>query len=381
MPQVVKGGSLPVLASATVVPVYFSGDALQPAIDANLKAWPTSRSFQALAEYGITSATIGTSIIVSETPAATLTQSDIQAWIEGKLDGSHPEFGLVDSATLASKVFVFFYPATSNVSWLTISECQSSYNAGVTLASGAVANYAVVAECGTPSPGLSETDALTGSALGAVASQMASPESKVKAYPTNWEFFDTAHAQDALVSLASVQVLGGCALAEWSPVPSGGPMVAGGVVLDSGVPQDALLYGFAWSNKAAAAYHDPCVPNVGGSYFVSVPAAHDEVQVTLQPLAGPMVVTATGVLVPVGSTKTVDVELLSDGPTSGPWTVSTQLLFGTGFTFSFDRTTGQNGDVLHLSITAPSKPQQGTVALYSTLEGRRTFYVFPVQSM
>ena len=158
-------------------------------------------------------------------------------------------------------------------------------------------------------------------------------------------------------------------------------MVAGGVVLDSGVPQDALLYGFAWSNKAAAAYHDPCVPNVGGSYFVSVPAAHDEVQVTLQPLAGPMVVTATGVLVPVGSTKTVDVELLSDGPTSGPWTVSTQLLFGTGFTFSFDRTTGQNGDVLRLSITAPSTPQQGTVALYSTLEGRRTFYVFPVQSM
>jgi hypothetical protein len=149
--------------------------------------------------------------------------------------------------------------------------------------------------------------------------------------------------------------------------------------LDSGVPQDALL-GIVWSNKAAAAYHDPCIPNVGGPYFVSVPVARDPVQVTLQPLAGSMVVTSTGVLVPVGSTKTVDVQLLSDGPTTAPWTVSTQLLGGSGFTFSFDRSTGQNGDVLHLSITAPSTAQQGTVALYSTLEGRRTFYVFPVQS-
>jgi hypothetical protein len=182
------------------------------------------------------------------------------------------------------------------------------------------------------------------------------------------------------VAVAAVQVAGGCALARWTPAGAG--LLAPAVPLDASLPPNAgpPLGWAVWSNKAAAAYHDPCIPDPVGPYFVSVPVTSDQVQVTLRPYAGKMDVTSKGVLVPVGTKKTVDVQLLSDGPTSGPWTVSTQLIDQADFKFSFDRTTGQNGDVLHLTITAPSTQEQGTVALYSTLEGRRTFYVFPVQS-
>jgi hypothetical protein len=376
MPQTVKGGSLPVIASSTVVPVYFSGDPLQAALDAKLRAWPSSAVFQALGEYGITSASIGSSIVVSETPAAMLTAQEVQTWVEGKLDGTHPEFGPVDATTLASKVFVIYYPAATTISY-GASLCQGEVNAGLTLSSGAVANWVAVAECGTPPPGLSESDSIAGSAEFGVACQIVSPDPQLQVYPSNWQSFDTAHAASGLLLTFAPQVVAGCILARATPAGTGFNAVP--VSLDAGVPRDAERFA-VWSNKAAAAYHDPCLPNVGGPYFVSVPVARDPVQVTLQMFATPMVVTSTGVLVPVGSTKTVDMQLLSDGPTSGPWTVSADVLDGSGFTFAFDRTTGQNGDVLHLSITAPSTAQQGTAVVYSTLDGRRTFSMFLVQS-
>jgi hypothetical protein len=378
MPQIVKGGSLPVISSPMIVPVYFSGDSLQSALDTELGRWPASPAFQALSEYGIHSASIGTSIVLSETPATTLTAQQVQTWIEGKLDGTHPEFGAVDATTLASEVFVVYYPPATNVTWYSVPVCQNDFNAGVTLSSGAVANYVVVAECGTPPSGASETDTLAGNAIFGVVSQIASPDPKLQPYPSNWEFFDTGHAANATVAVASVQLAGACFLSRFTPVGTG--LNATSLWLDAGIPQDAWM-GAVWSNQAAAAYHDPCRPDLPGAYFVSVPVAQDQVQVKLQPYLSPMVVNGTGVLVPVGTTKTVDVDLLSDGPTSGPWTVSTQILQGAGFTFAFDRTTGQNGDVLHLAITAQSTAQQATVALYSTLGDRRTFYVFPVQSM
>jgi hypothetical protein len=69
--------------------------------------------------------------------------------------------------------------------------------------------------------------------------------------------------------------------------------------------------------------------------------------------------------IPVGSSKTVDVDLYSDAPTPGPWTVSAQDLTSTladagpALSFSFDKTQGQNGDKIHLTINALSASPLG----------------------
>jgi hypothetical protein len=38
--------------------------------------------------------------MLTETAAPTLTDTDIQSWLAGKLDGSHAEFGAVDATTI-----------------------------------------------------------------------------------------------------------------------------------------------------------------------------------------------------------------------------------------------------------------------------------------
>jgi hypothetical protein len=377
MPQVVKGGTVPVIASPTIVPVYFSGDSLQPRLDAAMQTVPGSAGFMTLAEYGVTSATVGTSIVVNETPASATTSVQVQSWITGKLDGTHPEFGPVDAPTLASKVFVIYYPAAT----MFPSIC-GGFDAGqVVLPSGAVTNIVVVAECGIP-PGDDVADHVMSSAVWGLIAQIAGPDQTVQTSPSDFRLFDQAHLANSHLETINVQLVAGCKLARGTPV-SFQPLTF--VPLDAGLPEAGAGWDRigVWSNSAAAAYHDPCVPHVSGPYFVSVPVASDQVTVTVYqgPMSQPVAATTTGVLVQAGGKKTVNVELLSDGPTSGPWTVSTELLDTSGFTFGFDRTTGQNGDVVHLTVTAPGTPQQGTVAIYSTLEGRRTFYVLAVESM
>ncbi|HEY2366028.1 MAG TPA: hypothetical protein VGH87_06565, partial [Polyangiaceae bacterium] len=50
-------------------------------------------------------------------------------------------------------------------------------------------------------------------------------------------------------------------------------------------------------------------------------------------------------------TKTIEVQLFSDAPTSD-WNVdAVDVKDPAGFTFSWDRQTGNNGDTLHLTIT------------------------------
>lgn len=71
-------------------------------------------------------------------------------------------------------------------------------------------------------------------------------------------------------------------------------------------------------------------------------------------------VTTKGVVVPVGASGTVEVDLFSDGPVNGVITVKAADLLSTtygsyGFAktldFAWDRTQGVNGEKLHLTVT------------------------------
>jgi hypothetical protein len=108
----------------------------------------------------------------------------------------------------------------------------------------------------------------------------------------------------------------------------------------------------SWSNKAARAGTNPCVPVMTADpYLNSVPVLPDMVTVET---AGPPI-DAPGVKIPVGGSRTIAVTLFSDAPTPGPWKVSagdvSELTGGTKrLQLSLDEAGGQNGDTLHLTI-------------------------------
>jgi hypothetical protein len=89
-------------------------------------------------------------------------------------------------------------------------------------------------------------------------------------------------------------------------------------------------------------------------------------------------VTTKGVTIAVGQTKSVDVQLFSEAPTSGEWTVEVhdlgEYLGSTPhLTVALDKTQGKNGDTLHLTLTVLSKDKsfggEGFV-LVSSLNGQ-----------
>ena len=112
-----------------------------------------------------------------------------------------------------------------------------------------------------------------------------------------------------------------------------------------------------WSNLAAAGSHDPCVPEPTSAFFDSAPVLPETV--TFSSPYTPTIVTQ-GITIPIGQSKTVEVDLFSDGDTGGPWTVSAVDLLSTYYgsygillalRFAWDRTSGVNGEKLHLTIT------------------------------
>lgn len=137
-----------------------------------------------------------------------------------------------------------------------------------------------------------------------------------------------------------------------------------------------------WSNLAAKASHDPCVPALANAaFFAAAPVLDDTVTFTSQ-LTG--TVTTKGIVIPVGQSKTTEVDLFSDAATSGPFSVTVDdVLFkvygqyGLAKTldFSWDRTQGLNGEKLHLTIkvTASSILGGGHAFMITASSGSRQF--------
>jgi hypothetical protein len=95
---------------------------------------------------------------------------------------------------------------------------------------------------------------------------------------------------------------------------------------------------------------------LGEVYFNSAAVVNDTVQMLAG--AGMGEVQTQGVNIAVGSSATIEVDLYSEAPL-GDWTVSaidaplaTTAPASPFLTFAWDKTTGQNGDKLHLTITS-----------------------------
>jgi hypothetical protein len=356
-----------VMATPHVRPVYFPGEALGTEIDGLVGDYLASSAWTAAtAEYGIGGATLLSAVMSTDAPAAALMDTDIQTWLASQLDGTHPEYGPVDATTLANEIFVLYYPASTTVTLDGATSCIDfgGYHEETSVGPNSVA-YVVVPRC-TP----------TAASMMLVTSYLLLSTSGDPWVVTSQAYYgyDLPHAVWDLVG-GDPELPGACN-SEFVAL-AGASVDAGGDAGDGG--DGAVYVQRGWSNASIAAYHDPCVPKPDSSaYFASVPVMNDDISVTLN---GSLIMTK-GIEVSSGESEVVEVDLFSDGPTPGPWSVAAEVFPGTqpagALTFKFDRTTGQNGDILHLTVT-PHQSGGIPFVLTSTLGTKKSIWMGIVQ--
>jgi hypothetical protein len=127
-----------------------------------------------------------------------------------------------------------------------------------------------------------------------------------------------------------------------------------------------------WSNAQAAAGHDPCVPQPSGDvFFGAAPALPDMLG------SDAFGVATRGLQIANDGQRTIDVTLFSDAATDDITVFAVQLGNGPDLALSFDRTSGRNGDVLHLTVGVG--PPTGVIAGSNTVPVRSELFEIVAQ--
>jgi len=375
LPTLVNAAGGPVLASPKVVFVFYPNYAHETDLQSFAQAMTTS-SFWATttSEYGVGPLSYGGTIDLTDTPPKTIGQTDIQAWVASEIQSG--AFGTPDPQA----IYTIVYPSTTTITqpnpisplFGTVNSCDAfdGYhdNTAVALDDASTTSfaYAVIPTCGGGFvPNLTEV--------------------------LSHEWIE-ASTDPFLTSSGVFTLTGGPNAAFYSPDGDHAvwALLGGGEAGDLCEPEGTNAYVSpsdlkyfvqrTWSNASAQASHDPCVPVPSTPFFDSAPVLDETVSFT-SAITGP--ITSKGVTIPQGQSKTIEVDLFSDGDTGGPWSVEAEDVLATyygayGLTptldFAWDRTSGQNGEKLHLtiSVTGPT-PVGGAHAfmIVSTL-GTRT---------
>lgn len=333
-PQVeLQGGS--VMSAPHVIPVFFSTEdaTIEAGVKTFLEQLPSSSYWSATTnEYGVGALTIDPPVVLTEAAPASIDDNDIQAWLAAKIQAGAPGFTASDPNAL----YTVIYPAGTTITLEGSISCQGfgGYHNSLTLdpAHGSAAiPYAVLPHCGSFG-GFFGADALTGPISHEILEAVTDPlPLSIPGYQTGGRY------------LAWQLTLGG----------EVGDLCVQGQDSFSTFPGLDHVAQRSWSNLAAKASHDPCVPAEPGVYFNAAPVLPDKL--SFQGL------TFDGVRIPIGSQRTIELKLFSDGPTGGPFDVqvfdATQMM-GQGpsaLDVSLDESAGQNGQTLHLTLSPTSQ--------------------------
>jgi hypothetical protein len=345
----------PVLASPKLVPVFFADyDQTQEMtlVDFENKL-PGVTFWTALTEYGVGAGTTLPPIALTEMSPGTIDDTAIGTWLAGKLNANDPAWPAADDNTL----YILHYPSSNTITLQGETSCQSfgGYHSNTSLDAmhnGQYVAYAVIPDCGGFG-GQSGIDALTTTLAHEIAEAATDPFVQMQpAYAQT----DNNHA-------------------EWMRLGSGGEVGDMCVGFNSSYatfPDLPYAIQRVWGNKAAKAGHDWCQPQLPGEvFFNAMPVMKDHVSWTWQQLMQTFLV--KGVKLAVGAEKTIDVDLYSDGPTTGPWTVTATDTTSFNATnkyldLTLDKNSGVNGEVLHLTIKVNSAGPHG----YESFELRST---------
>jgi hypothetical protein len=332
-----KSAGGPVIAAPRVLPIFFAGDAAtQQQLQGFFTALAGSTYWAATTqEYGVGPLSALPSVVLSTPPPTT--DDQVQALLHAMADGHHAGWPAHDANT----IYAVFLPAGVTITAPYGTSCVGfdGYH-GETQADSIL--YAVMPRC----PQFTLTDAVSHELIEAATDPFVFTAPAYDGLDTQhlaWELITGGEVGDLCESLVQAY--------QWQ---------VGGL----GVQR-------TWSNAAAAAGHDPCVPALVRAYVVAVPRLVDQLKLDL---GGGQVQTA-GIAIPVGTSRTIPVDAYADGPT-GSWTVSAvdmaaQQHNPAELELSWDKTTAKAGDQLMLTIKHVASGSNGasSFAVFSSTDG------------
>ena len=354
-----------------------------PAQDGSASTWeafgdaigPSSYWAATTSQYGVGPATSGAGNHVRMTRPlpATLSYTDLQTFVATALQSAGTDAGVPDAATdagppdpawpaptvdasgNAQTIYALYIPASTTVTdpgtgTPFCTEGGLGYHDNVSVAGAPVA-YAVTLECASQTtPDLEETAAHE--AVEAATNPY--PETTALGYVG----FDPDHLAWDLYTGYADELADACQNWQTSYYQESGSF-----------PYWAQR---SWSNTAALAGHDPCVPAPSGPYhgMTLLPSELQSVALSLAVIGGGSA-TSRGFYVTVGQPTTFHVGFFSDAPVA-PWTIAydfpaTLQTFDTSFnplgngagTVTLDRTMGGNGDEVIVTVTPTAKGEGG----------------------
>jgi hypothetical protein len=342
IPQVQDNGAA-VLKTPVFQSISFSGYDQTAAIDAFVESVGTTTYWtDAVAEYGVGPATVQPPVHLTAMAPGKIDDSAIGGWLATTLASN---VGLMSPS--ANALYIISYPSTTTVTLEGSNSCTGfgAYHNSAAVGGVQVA-YAIIPECTyAPSTTLqTTTDSLSHELAEATTDPVPIPYAN-----STWQGTDVNHTFWEVITGGDGELGDMCSFFSSS------------FFTPAGYSYDVQRI---WSNKAAKEGHDPCQPELPGEvYFTGVPLMTDQVAIVWDGQSG---YTTEGVQIAVGSSKTVPVQLYSEGPMAA-WTVSaTEYPSTKNLTFAWDKTTGQNGDTLNLTITV-----SGTDTTY----GGNAFYI------
>lgn len=315
--------------------------------------WPTIA-----AEYGVGELTVDAQIAIAPVAPAVVSENEILAWLKDGAGNGPGKWGSPDASTI---YMVVIPPQTDFQSGAQKASCcvsRGGYHDEIKLGATLVP-FAVCCACDYPDEGLNAKDSLTST----IAHELI--EAATDPFPNTKPAFSQQSST----------------YAAWTDISDGEVGDLCEFNLDSNimVPGVDYLVTRAWSNKNALENHEPCLPNpYTGPFMDAVPVLNDSV-VILNFLG--VAVKTKGVKIAVGQSATIDVVLFSDGPVDGQWQVSAldyeqdiESQAKPKLKFTWDKTTGNNGDVLHLTISvlAADAKFKGELFMIQAQLGERT---------
>jgi hypothetical protein len=323
----------PLVTSPKIVTVTWSVDPNAAAIDSfGDKLGASAHWTSTVGEYGIGAATSGPTnhVHVATAPPATSTTEELEAWFVSQVSNTAASGW---PAYDASTIYVIYVPPATQLM------PSGPYHSETAVGANAHVPFVVIDENahGTASV----LDALTAAASHEIAETATNPRVLSSGSDLGLVDFDAPHIAWQ-ISTGDAELGDLCEGRADSTVK--GPA-------DFPVTLQRL-----WSNKSAAAGHDPCVPAGTAPYYNVTPLDLETVSVFVD--TDQSASSGLGYKIAIGAKKTLKVGFYSDAPVPGPWTIS--AVEGNYFspasnhrlTVAVTKGTGTNGDIGTIDVTA-----------------------------
>jgi hypothetical protein len=323
----------PLVTAPKIVTVTWTVDTNAAAIEAfGDKLGASAYWSSTLAEYGIGAATSGPTnhVHVTTAPPATSTTDELETWLVTQLSNiaasGWPAYD-------ASTIYVVYVPTATQLT------PSGPYHSETAVGANAHVPFVVIDENahGTASV----IDAVTAAAAHEIAETATNPRVLSSGSDLGLVDFDAPHIAWQM-STGDAELGDLCEGRDDSTFK--GPA-------DFPVSLQRL-----WSNKSAAAGHNPCIPLGADPYYNVTPLDLETVSVFVD--TDQSASTGLGYKIAIGAKKTIKVGFYSDAPVPGPWTIT--AVEGNYFspatnhrlTIAVTKGSGSNGDMGTIDVTA-----------------------------